>query len=76
MNKNVLEWLEHTVGRLLDKVCYMQQGKELTFLQIRKKAMSVGTRLADLMQYSRRISDMENEQRRKFANGITGHLLI
>ena len=48
MNKNVLEWLEQTTGRIPDKVCYMQQGKELTFSQVRKKAMSVGTRLADI----------------------------
>lgn len=46
MQKNVLEYLEHTVKRLPDKVAYANENTQITFRQVYERSRAIGTLLS------------------------------
>ena len=48
MQRNILEYLEHTVCRLPDKVAFYGETETLTFRQLRRQAQSIGSRLTQM----------------------------
>ena len=45
MTRNVLEWLENAAERAPQKPCYLEEGKSITFSEIREMAKRIGSRL-------------------------------